>query len=40
VEPEPAEAEGSKVMRAYREYVMTNYKIVNEFGWHVLFEPK
>ena len=37
---EPDEAERFEAMRPLREFVMKNYKIVQPFGQHVLFEHK
>ncbi len=37
---EPAEALRYQVMKPFREYVMNNYKIVQPFGAHILFQRK
>jgi len=37
---EPAEALRYEAMKPFRQYVMTNYKIVQPFGTHILFQRK
>ena len=37
---EPAEAERYEAMKPFRDYVMNNYKIVKQYGNHLLFERK
>jgi hypothetical protein len=37
---EPAEALRYEAMKPFREYVMTNYKIVQPFGVNILFQRK
>jgi hypothetical protein len=37
---EPAEALRFQAMKPFREYVMNNYKIVQTFGDHILFQRK
>jgi hypothetical protein len=37
---DPVEAQRYEVMKPFRDYVMTNYRIVRMFGQHVLFQRK
>jgi len=35
-----AEAQRYEILKPLRQYVMQNYRVVREFGEHVLFEKK